>query len=97
MCWPLSDDRVIEDGGMVVQDDRIRAVGKAADLGREFSDCKSVDGARHAVLPGLVNLHMHSGLIRGMAGDLSPGNLSREPRFCRPRRPKGYLSTFLDR
>ena len=64
------EDRVIERGGVVIQGDRIAAVGSAEELEKEYPGCEVVDGARHAVIPGLVNLHMHSGLLRGTAEDL---------------------------
>jgi 5-methylthioadenosine/S-adenosylhomocysteine deaminase len=64
------EDRVIERGGVVIQGDRIAAVGSAEELEKEYPGYEVVDGARHAVIPGLVNLHMHSGLLRGTAEDL---------------------------
>ncbi len=64
------DDRVIENGAVAVQGDRIQAVGPADELQKENPNAEVIDASTHAVMPGLVNLHMHSGLIRGTAEDL---------------------------
>ncbi|MFQ5692380.1 MAG: amidohydrolase family protein [Nitrospinota bacterium] len=64
------EDRVIENGGVLVRGDRIEAVGDAEALQKGHPEAEVVEAGRHAVLPGLVNLHMHSGLIRGTAEDL---------------------------
>ena len=60
---------VLDDGAVVVEDDRIAAVGDAAALEERYPDHASVD---HDVLaPGLVGGHIHSvqSLGRGIADD----------------------------
>ncbi|WP_024506353.1 amidohydrolase [Bradyrhizobium sp. ARR65] len=63
-------DRVITDGAVLVRDGRIAAVGKREALStlepaldvRRLKNC--------LIMPGLVNCHMHSGLLRGTAEHL---------------------------
>ncbi len=64
-----------EDGAVLVDGDRIVAVGPVAQVeqhplasapGTEVVDCTD-----HVVLPGLVNAHLHSGLLRGTAESMS--------------------------
>lgn len=51
---------------------RIAAVGPRADVEAAWSAATTVDLARHAVIPGLVNAHTHAAmtLLRGAAEDL---------------------------
>ena len=52
-----SEDRVIDNGGVVVRGDRIVAVGDGEGLEKEHPGCEVIDAGRHAVIPSLVNLH----------------------------------------
>ena len=75
---------VIPDGALLVDDDRIVAVGPAAELTAAVeltaaAEPTAAPGARGAevkplpgrlLLPGLVNTHLHSGLLRGTAEQL---------------------------
>ncbi|MEV3860811.1 amidohydrolase [Streptomyces sp. NPDC050095] len=56
---------VLDPGSVLVEDDRIVAV----DRPEAFAgvDAEIVDATGHAVLPGLHNTHLHSGLLRGTA------------------------------
>ncbi len=62
---------VLEDGAVVVTDERIEAVGSAADLRETYPDreCRRYD----LLLPGVVGSHVHSvqSLGRGIADDTS--------------------------
>jgi 5-methylthioadenosine/S-adenosylhomocysteine deaminase len=59
---------VARDGGLVIEDDRIVAVGDAAALAAHAANADRIIDARgHAILPGLVNTHTH------LAGALSKG------------------------
>ncbi|MBV9120586.1 MAG: amidohydrolase, partial [Chloroflexi bacterium] len=61
---------VIEDGAVLIDGGHIAAVGHDAELASAQADVV-VDGQRRKlVMPGMTNLHMHSGLIRGLAEDL---------------------------
>ncbi|RUS46424.1 amidohydrolase [Cohnella sp. AR92] len=63
-------NEVIETGAVLIENGRIADVGEAAVLEAKYSNVERLDSAGHVVLPGLVNLHLHSGLIRGTAEDL---------------------------
>ena len=52
-----SEDRVIDNGGVVVREDRIVAVGDGEGLEKEHLAARSSTRCRHAVIPGLVSLH----------------------------------------
>jgi 5-methylthioadenosine/S-adenosylhomocysteine deaminase len=59
---------VARDGGLVIEDDRIVAVGDAAALAaRSANPDRIIDARGHAILPGFVNTHTH------LAGALSKG------------------------
>ena len=52
--------RVIADGGLAVQGDRIAAVGSAAEVQRQFPSLPVINARGKAVLPGLINVHTHT-------------------------------------
>ncbi len=62
--------RVIEDGAVAVNADRIVAVGNTAELQARYTAVKSIDAYRKAVLPGLIDSHAHAGhgLLKTMGG-----------------------------
>jgi 5-methylthioadenosine/S-adenosylhomocysteine deaminase len=69
---------VLDPGSVLVVDDTIVAVGPVDALDadpRVIADAAGalevIDAAGHAVIPGLHNCHMHSGLLRGTAESLS--------------------------
>jgi 5-methylthioadenosine/S-adenosylhomocysteine deaminase len=66
------DRRVIEDGAVAVAGGRIVAVGKRADIVRQYTSRQIVDATGRAVIPGLINGHTHvpMSLFRGIADDL---------------------------
>jgi len=61
--------RIIDDGSIVVKDDKIIDVGKAHQIAQAYSAEKVISGRGKIVLPGLVNAHVHTieQLERGMA------------------------------
>ncbi|MFQ5913704.1 MAG: amidohydrolase family protein [Nitrospinota bacterium] len=65
--------RVIRDGAVAVEDDRIVRVGKTAEVRAAYPEAEFLDVEGDAVLPGLVDAHVHlaQALIRGCADDLS--------------------------
>ncbi len=61
--------RVIRDGAVVVDDDRIVAIGRAGDL--DLDRLRTIEFPHHALLPGLVNVHTHVAgcIFRGLTED----------------------------
>jgi cytosine/adenosine deaminase-related metal-dependent hydrolase len=67
-----ADRRVIMDGALAVTGALIVAVGKTADLSRDYQAREIIDGRRFVVTPGLVNTHVHvtgEPLTRGLVPD----------------------------
>ncbi|HEX8633102.1 MAG TPA: amidohydrolase [Pyrinomonadaceae bacterium] len=63
---------LIEDGAVAVHRGRIVAVGKRADVEREFAGRETIEARGRVVMPGLINGHTHvpMTLFRGLADDL---------------------------
>ncbi len=71
---PMSGAREVLDAGSVLIDGAtIVAVGpvEALDADPRAADAEVVDLTGHAVIPGLHNCHLHSGLLRGTAESMS--------------------------
>ena len=64
--------RIIENGAVAVERNRIAAIGKSDKITREYQADKVIDADGMAVLPGLVDCHVHlaQALIRGCADDV---------------------------
>jgi 5-methylthioadenosine/S-adenosylhomocysteine deaminase len=64
---------VLDPGSLLIDGERIVAVGpvEALDADPRVSNAEVVDATDHAVLPGLHNCHLHSGLLRGTAESMS--------------------------
>jgi putative selenium metabolism protein SsnA len=64
-------NRVIEDGAVLIEDDKIKKLGKTADLKGSYD--KVIDARNKVVLPGFINAHMHfySTMVRGL-GKIEP-------------------------
>ena len=65
------DRRVIDAGGVVVEDDRILAVGDIDDLRAQYPAADEIDLTDTVILPGLVDSHGHAG--HGMTKALGDG------------------------
>ena len=65
------DRRVIRDGAVAVERDRITAVGKTDALLKKWESDEVVDASGKIVMPGLVNAHNHlyQTLMRGTSDD----------------------------
>ena len=63
---------VIRDGGVAIRENRIEAVGPAAELSARYPAARRLDASGRIVMPGLVNAHTHvpMTLFRGVADDL---------------------------
>lgn len=63
-------NRVIRNGAVLVRDDRIGAVGDAEALQRDHPLAPVRVMRDRLLMPGLVNVHCHSGILRGTAESL---------------------------
>ncbi|MEM6382439.1 MAG: amidohydrolase [Pseudomonadota bacterium] len=66
------DDRltVLQDGGVAIKGDTIAAVGSKTELVAAFPTAEVVHHADSLLMPGLINAHAHSGMLRGTAEHL---------------------------
>ncbi|HXJ62755.1 MAG TPA: amidohydrolase, partial [Actinomycetota bacterium] len=65
---PMEGRRAAFDPGSVLIDGvAIAAVGPVEEVDRLAEGAEVVDATGHAVIPGLQNGHLHSGLLRGTA------------------------------
>jgi cytosine/adenosine deaminase-related metal-dependent hydrolase len=64
---------VYEDAALVIDGDRVAAIGSTTDLLARYPEAERLDGRGKAVLPGFANTHTHFGLTlaRGIYEDLS--------------------------
>ncbi|HXF97513.1 MAG TPA: amidohydrolase family protein [Gaiellaceae bacterium] len=64
-----AEGRVIRDGAVAVEGERIVAVGKADDLRARYRPAHTLGGARRFVLPGMIDCHNHlaQALVRDYA------------------------------
>jgi 5-methylthioadenosine/S-adenosylhomocysteine deaminase len=64
--------RVIENGAVVIQGERIAAIGPGAEIAKRFRAKQTVNLPNAIVTPGLINTHTHApmALFRGIADDL---------------------------
>lgn len=60
---------IIEDGAILVTDDRIGAIGKTAELVEANPEEQQIDLNGHIVLPGLIDAHVHTAqcMLRGVS------------------------------
>ena len=63
---------VIENGVVVVNQNRIIAVGTAAEIAQKYKSKQTIDATGKVIIPGLINTHTHvpMSLFRGIADDL---------------------------
>ncbi|MGI9107428.1 MAG: amidohydrolase [Pyrinomonadaceae bacterium] len=63
---------VIEDGAIAIERGRIVAIGKRADIDRNYAGRETIEARGRVVMPGLINGHTHvpMTLFRGLADDL---------------------------
>ncbi|XP_061364180.1 uncharacterized protein LOC133307651 isoform X1 [Gastrolobium bilobum] len=68
------EKRVFRDGGIVIEQDKIKAIGQSHHILAEFAHVADhvLDLTGHILLPGLINSHVHSSqqLARGIADDV---------------------------
>ena len=63
----------IADGAVAIDGKRMIAVGTTSELTAQFQADETIDATGHALLPGLIDAHMHTPLaiVRGVAQDVS--------------------------
>jgi cytosine/adenosine deaminase-related metal-dependent hydrolase len=71
-----SDRRVITNGAVVIEKDRIKDIGKTDAIAAEYTSRKVIDGRGMLVMPGLVNLHFHA--YHGVHRGVTPEDLTGE-------------------
>jgi 5-methylthioadenosine/S-adenosylhomocysteine deaminase len=64
------ENKVILDGAVLVRDDKIAEIGDAASLSARHPAAKRKDFGKAVLMPGLINTHSHSGILRGTAEGL---------------------------
>src|SRR4029450_8947174 len=64
------------DAAIVIEADRIAAIGPTEELLACYPAAERIDGRDKAVMPGFANVHTHLGmtLARGVYEDLSPSH-----------------------
>ncbi len=62
--------RIFKKGAVAIRDDKIIDLGKTESLQKKYKFDKKIDAKRKVIIPGLINTHLHSGLIRGTADDM---------------------------
>lgn len=64
--------RIISDGAVVVEDQRLIAVGKSHEIARNHSADTRIHAKNKILIPGLIDCHVHlaQALIRGTADDV---------------------------
>ncbi len=60
------DFTIIENGAVVVEDDKIIDVGKTSQIEKNYKADNIINAKHKVIMPGLVDLHYHSSLGRGM-------------------------------
>ena len=71
------DEPEIMDGGLIVEGERIAAVGPVAELRRHYTIEREIGGAERVVLPGLVSAHQHGGGLSALQLGCSTGPFER--------------------
>ena len=63
----------VRDGAVAVRGESILEVGPSAELSHRYAAAETLDATGRAVLPGLVDVHMHTvfAIVRGVAQDVS--------------------------
>ncbi|KAI9400970.1 hypothetical protein POPTR_001G060300v4 [Populus trichocarpa] len=70
------ESRVFKNGGIVIEQDKIKAIGQSSDILSQFSSVahhlQIIDLHSHILLPGFINTHVHTSqqLARGIADDV---------------------------
>lgn len=66
--------RIIKDGSIVIDKDRITDVGKTKEMKGKYKATRVIDAKRKLLIPGLVNMHIHfyHHMHKGLAPEALP-------------------------
>ncbi len=66
------DRRIIRDGAIAIEEDKIVAVGKSEEVKRTFQAERIIDAQDKLIIPGLIDAHLHfvKTISRGIADDI---------------------------
>lgn len=64
------DGKIFEHGAVVIEGNKIIDVNKANVIERKYKGDIVIDAKNKAILPGLVDLHVHTCLLRGVCDDI---------------------------
>ena len=72
--WLITVDpgrRIIRDAAIAVNGGKIVAIGKSAELAKDYAGTRKVDGRHTVATPGLIDCHLHASfqLSRGLADE----------------------------
>ena len=94
-----SERSILEDGAVVVEADKILAVGLTDSITRKYKADHEIDARKKVILPGLVSLHFHSdNFSRGVGEHMGleewlafgrPGEQGLHREAPEPERPRG--------
>ncbi|WP_347454946.1 amidohydrolase [Acinetobacter thermotolerans] len=65
------ENECIKNGAVLVDGDKIKAIGTKAELTQQYPDVMVHEYPKALLMPGLINTHCHSGLLRGTAEGLT--------------------------
>jgi len=65
--------RIIENGAVAVQQDKILAIDTAAAIAARYSSANVINASGQLIMPGLINTHGHAAMVlfRGLGSDLA--------------------------
>jgi len=71
-------NRILTDSAIAIEGNRIKEVGREAELKEKYAQFQSIDGAGRLLMPGWINVHMHfySTFARGLALSRKPHNFA---------------------
>ena len=52
--------RVIRDGGVVIEGNRIKDIGKSSELQKRYKAARIINGKDRVILPGFIDSHVHA-------------------------------------
>jgi len=73
----------VENGAVAIDRNKIIAVGSSSELEREFKAEKTIEAKMKAVLPGLIDGHLHTAIaiLRGLGQDAPTWHEGVDPFF----------------